>query len=113
LISVVLLETPLEVAVAAATVVAMAEVVVVMVLLEVALVPAVVPLLLVALLPAMVTMLRRSVFYVTSPEEDNDVDEVVGHGNQVRHCSWLIIVCVLIGNCFCSTNNSASQMFSN
>jgi hypothetical protein len=25
----------------------------------------------------------------------------------------LIIVCVLIGNCFCSTNNSASQMFSN
>jgi fatty acid desaturase len=109
-LSVVLLETSLEVAADAATVVAVAQVVVVMALLEVALVPAVVPLLLVALLPAVVTMLRHSVFYGTSPEED-DVDEVVGHGNQVRHCSWLLFV--LIGNCFCLTNNSASQMFSN
>jgi hypothetical protein len=112
-LSAVRLETPLEVAVGAATVVAVAQVVVVIALLEVALVPAVVPLLLVALLPAVVTMLRRSVFYGTSPEQEDCVDEVVGHGNQVRHCSWLIIVCVLMGNCFCSTNNSASQMFSN
>jgi hypothetical protein len=72
-----------------------------MALLEVALVPAMVPLLpvtlvsavvlllLATLLPVVVTILRCPSFssaesYGTSPEEDDDVEEGVSYGNQVR-----------------------------